>query len=126
MYLLVLAFTFVYSYYLIISFLYLLSLFTYYVQIPFINRINKIFKIPYFFNISYENLFYKDTEKVDSSEEKSNDQNDSNIKDNLSEEKTNNNVDEDTEDEELNKKLTDIEDFIEIRKNKFLIDESLD
>lgn len=126
MYLLVLAFTFVYSYYLIISFLYLLSLFTYYVQIPFINRINKIFKIPYFFNISYENLFYKNTEKVDSSEEKSNDQNDSIIKNNLSEEKTNNNVDEDTEDEELNKKLTDIEDFIEIRKNKFLIDESLD
>jgi hypothetical protein len=132
-----------------ILFLHLLSLFTYYVQIPFLNQINKIFKLPYFFRISYENLFYKDTEnsgkfylssdeEIDSSEEKINDQKDNVIndnlseekindqKDNLSEEKINNNIDDDTEDEELDKKLIEIEDFIKIRKNKFLIDESLD
>ena len=149
MYLLVLAFTFVNCYCFMILFLHLLSLFTYYVQIPFLNQINKLFKLPYFFKISNENLFYKDTEnsgkfylssdeEIDSSEEKINDQKDNVIndnlseekindqKDNLSEEKINNNIDDDTEDEELDKKLIEIEDFIKIRKNKFLIDESLD
>jgi len=138
MYLLVLAFTFVNCYCFMILFLHLLSLFTYYVQIPFLNQINKFFKLPYFFKISYENLFNKDTEKSnkfylssdqedDSTEEKTNDSveqktNDKNL---LSKERINN-FDEDTEDEEQDKKSTDIEDFIDIRKNKFLIDESLD
>ena len=149
MYLLVLAFTFVNCYCFMILFLHLLSLFTYYIQIPFLNQFNKLFKLPYFFKISNENLFYKDTEnsgkfylssdeEIDSSEEKINDQKDNVIKDNLSEEKINdqkdnlseekinNNIDDDTEDEELDKKLIEIEDFIKIRKNKFLIDESLD
>ena len=130
MYLLVLAFTFVNCYCLMILFLHFLSLFTYYVQIPFLNQINKIFKLPYFFRISHENLFSKDSDNSgkfylssdqedDSTEEKTNDKN------LLSKERINN-LDEDTEDEEQDKKSTDIEDFINIRKNKFLIDESLD
>jgi hypothetical protein len=146
MYLLVLAFTFVNCYCLMILFLHFLSLFTYYVQIPFLNQINKIFKLPYFFRISHENLFCKDSDNSgkfylssdqedDSTEEKTNDSVEQKTND-LTEEKTHdknllskeriNNLDEDTEDEEQDKKSTDIEDFIDIRKNKFLIDESLD
>ena len=146
MYLLVLAFTFVNCYCLMILFLHFLSLFTYYVQIPFLNQINKIFKLPYFFRISHENLFSKDSDNSgkfylssdqedDSTEEKTNDSVEQKTNDST-EEKTNdknllskeriNNLDEDTEDEEQDKKSTDIEDFIDIRKNKFLIDESLD
>ena len=121
MYLLVLAFTFVNCYFLMYVFLHLLSLFTYCVQIPFLNQINKIFKLPYFFRISCENLFLKDhsNEEVFTSEES-----DNNPDDELDQQSSN--KDEETEDEEIDKKSIDIEDFIEIRKNKFLIDESLD
>ena len=136
MYLLVLAFTFVNCYCFMILFLHLLSLFTYYVQIPFLNQMNKIFKLPYFFKISYENLFHKDTDnsgkfyissddEINSSSEETKDSKDEDI-DNSKDDKTKDYKDEDTEDEELDKKSADIEDFIEIRKNKFLIDESLD
>ena len=134
MYLLVLAFTFVNCYCFMILFLHLLSLFTYYVQIPFLNQMNKIFKLPYFFNISYENLFHKDTDnsgkfyissddEINSSSEETKGSKNEDIEGSKDIE---NSKDEDTEDEELDKKLADIEDFIEIRKNKFLIDESLD
>jgi len=152
MYLLVLAFTFVNCYCFMILFLHLLSLFTYYVQIPFLNQMNKIFKLPYFFKISYENLFHKDTDnsgkfyissddEINSSSEETKDSKDEDIDnskddktkdskdediDNSKDDKTKDYKDEDTEDEELDKKSADIEDFIEIRKNKFLIDESLD
>ena len=136
MYLLVLAFTFVNCYCFMILFLHLLSLFTYYVQIPFLNQMNKIFKLPYFFNISYENLFHKDTDnsgkfyissddEINSSSEETKGSKDEDIEGSKNED-IENSKDEDTEDEELDKKLADIEDFIEIRKNKFLIDESLD
>ncbi len=150
MYLLVLAFTFVNCYCFMILFLHLLSLFTYYVQIPFLNQMNKIFKLPYFFNISYENLFHKDTDnsgkfyissddEINSSSEETKGSKNEDIEGSKNEDiegsknediegskDIENSKDEDTEDEELDKKLADIEDFIEIRKNKFLIDESLD
>jgi hypothetical protein len=137
MYLLVLAFTFFNCYFFIILFLHLLSFFTYYAYIPFINEINKIFKLPYFFKISCENLFYKETKETEETELYSSDDEiklcnkvEDNKLSNTEVEKNNNlsdnNLDDDTEDEEIDKKLRDIEDFIEIRKNKFLINESLD
>jgi len=111
---------------------------------------NKIFKLPYFFNISYENLFHKDTDnsgkfyissddEINSSSEETKGSKNEDIEGSKNEDiegsknediegskDIENSKDEDTEDEELDKKLADIEDFIEIRKNKFLIDESLD
>jgi len=151
-----------------ILFLHLLSLFTYYIQIPFLNKINKIFKLPYFFKISNENLFPKDNQ-VNYSGENTNirDEDIKNVETDelyteskinevqtedeklfkeskINEVKTEDEklyteskiIDVDTEDEELNiksikdkeikKKNNNIEDFIKIKKNKFLIDESLD
>jgi len=165
MYLLVLAFTFVNCYLLMILLLHLLNLFTYYVQIPFLNQINKIFKLPYFFKISNENLFHKDNQVNYSEENINRDQDIKNVEteglhteskinvvetEGLHTESKINDVDTedeelytelkiidvDTEDEELNteskdekikkRKNNNIEDFIEIKKNKILIDESLD
>ncbi len=150
MYLLVLAFTFVNCYCLMILCLHLLSLFTYYIQVPFLNQINKIFKLPYFLKISLEKLDEKtkdeteDEKTKDETEDEDEETEDEETEDEETEDEET--EDEETEDKEtkdketkdketkdketINKelynKLTNIEDFIKIKKNKFLIDESLD
>ena len=136
MYLLVLAFTFVNCYCLMILCLHFLSLFTYYIQVPFLNHVNKLFKLPYLFKISFENMIYNssdDLEEYNYSDEKSEDEDKTINKlddETEDEDKTINKLDVETEDEdedkELDNKLATIEDFIKIKKNKFLIDESLD
>jgi len=156
MYLLVLAFTFVNCYCFMITSLYLLSFFTYFIQVPFINKINKIFKIPFSFQLSIDKIIYNKTEDEKSEDEKSEDEKtedektedekteDEKTEDEKSEdEKTEDEKSEDektedekseyekTEDEKseyekTNDQLKEIDDFIQIRKYKFLIDETLD
>ena len=94
-----------------ITSLYLLSFFTYFIQVPFINKINTIFKIPFSFKLSIDKIIYNKTEDEKTEDDKTDD------------EKT---EDEKTEDEKTNDPLKEIDDFIQIRKYKFLIDETLD
>ena len=125
MYLLVLAFTFVNCYCLMILCLHLLSLFTYYIQVPFLNQINKIFKLPYFLKISLEKLDEKTNDETE--DEKTKDETEDEDEETEDEEtKDKETKDKETINKELYNKLTNIEDFIKIKKNKFLIDESLD
>ena len=116
MYLLVLAFTFVNCYCFMITSLYLLSFFTYFIQVPFINEINEIFKIPFSFKLSIDKIIYNKTDDEKTDDEKTDDEK-------TEDEKTD---DEKTEDDKINDPLKEIDDFIQIRKYKFLIDESLD